>query len=43
MTITGVQWGQENPKPRAHRSSLRLGSVDPKSWDFTVTTEPNDR
>ena len=38
--IIGVQWGQKNPNPRAHRSSGKRGlpsfplNGGPKGWDF---------
>ena len=44
-SIIGVQWGQKNPNPRAHRSSGKRGlpsfplNGGPKGWDFSGTTE----
>ena len=41
----GVQWGQKNPNPRAHRSSGKRGlprfplNGGPEGWDFSGTTE----
>ena len=43
--IIGVQWGQKNPNPRAHRSSGKRGlpsfplNGGPEGWDFSGTTE----
>ena len=44
-SIIGVQWGQKNPNPRAHRSSGKRGlpsfplNGGPEGWDFSGTTE----
>ena len=43
-SIIGVQWGQKNPTPRAHRSSGKRGlpfplNGGPEGWDFSGTTE----
>ena len=44
-SIIGVQWGQKNPNPRAHRSSGKRGLSSfpldggPEGWDFSGTTE----
>ena len=44
-SIIGVQWGQKNPNPRAHRSSGKRGlpsfplNGEPEGWDFSGTTE----
>ena len=44
-SIIGVQWGQKNPNPRAHRSIGKRGlpsfplNVGPEGWDFSETTE----
>ena len=44
-SIIGVQWGQKNPNPRAHRSSGKWGlpsfplNGGPEGWDFSGTTE----
>ena len=48
-SIIGVQWGEKNPNPRAHRSSGKRGfpsfllNGGPEGWDFSGTTETNDR
>ena len=44
-SIIGVQWGQKNPNPRAHRSRGKQGlpsfllNGGPEGWDFSGTTE----
>ena len=44
-SFIGVQWGQKNPNPRAHRSSAKRGlssfplNGGPEGWDFSGTTE----
>ena len=44
-SIIGVQWGQKNPNPRAHRSSGKRDlpsfplNGGPEGWDFSETTE----
>ena len=44
-SIIGVQWGQKNPNPRAHRSSGKRGlpsfplNGGPEGCDFSGTTE----
>ena len=44
-SIIGVQWGQKNPNPKAHRSSGKRGlpsfplNGGPEGWDFSGTTE----
>ena len=44
-SIIGVQLGQKNPNPRAHRSSGKRGlpsfqlNGGPKGWDLSGTTE----
>ena len=44
-SIIGVQWGQKNPNPRAHRSSGKRGlpsfplNGGSEGWDFSGTTE----
>ena len=44
-SIIGVQWGQKNPIPRAHRSSGKRGlpsfplNGGPEGWDFSGTNE----
>ena len=44
-SIIGVQWGQKNPNPRAHRSSGKRGlpsfplNGGPEGWDFSEITE----
>ena len=43
-SIIGVQWGQKNPNPRAHRPSGKRGlpsfplNGGPEGWDFSGTT-----